>query len=85
MDPIIGVRGQINLTRWLFLAAQGDTGGFGVGSDLTWVTQATAGINISRHVFVEAGYRYMYVDYDRDNFLYKMNTSGWFGGLGFKF
>jgi len=85
VDPIIGVRGQLNLTRWLFLAAQGDAGGFGVGSELTWVTQATVGVNLSRNVFVEGGYRYMYVDYDRDNFLYNMTTYGWFAGLGFKF
>ncbi len=85
VDPIIGLRGQLNLTRWLFLAAQGDAGGFGVGSELTWVTQATVGFNLSRNVFLEGGYRYMYVDYDRDNFLYDMTTYGWFAGLGFKF
>ena len=32
VDPIIGLRTQINFTRWLFLALQGDVGGFGAGN-----------------------------------------------------
>ena len=85
IDPIIGLRGQINLTRWLFLAAQGDVGGFGVGSQITWNTQATVGINFTRNVFAELGYRFMYVDYNKNNFLYQMNSFGLFSSIGVKF
>jgi hypothetical protein len=85
IDPILGARGQINLTRWLFLAAQADVGGFGAGSQITWNTQATVGLNFTRNVFVEVGYRYMYVDYESSDFLYQVNSYGPFAGLGFKF
>ena len=85
VDPIIGLRGQINITRWLFLAAQADVGGFGAGSQIAWNTQATVGVNFTRNVYGELGYRYMYVDYNKDNFLYQMNTFGVFSSLGFKF
>ena len=85
VDPILGFRGQINFTRWLFLAAQGDVGGFGAGSQIAWNVQATIGINITRNIFAELGYRYMYVDYENDNLLYQMNSFGLFAGLGFKF
>lgn len=85
VDPIIGLRGQINLTKWLFLAAQGDVGGFGAGSQITWNAQATIGVNFTRNIFAELGYRYMYVDYNKDNFLYQMNTFGIFSSLGVKF
>jgi hypothetical protein len=85
IDPILGARGQINLTRWLFLAAQADVGGFGAGSQITWNTQATVGFNFTRNVFVEVGYRYMYVDYESSDFLYQVNSYGPFAGLGFKF
>ncbi len=85
IDPIVGLRTQINITRWLFVAAQGDVGGFGVGSEIAWNTQATVGVNFSRNVFGELGYRYMYVDYDQNDFLYQMNSYGLFAGLGFKF
>ncbi len=85
IDPIVGLRAQVNFTRWLFAAAQGDTGGFGAGSQITWNTQATLGVNFTRNVALEAGYRYMYVDYDKDNFLYNVNMPGAFAGLIFKF
>ncbi len=84
IDPIIGLRGQINITRWLYLAAQGDVGGFGVGSQIAWNTQATIGVNFTRNVFAELGYRYMYVDYNKNNFLYNMNTYGVFSSIGVK-
>jgi hypothetical protein len=85
IDPIVGLRGQVNFTHWLFAAAQADAGGFGVGSQITWNTQATLGVNVSRNIALEAGYRYMYIDYDKDNFLYNVNMPGVFGGLIFKF
>jgi len=85
IDPIVGLRGQVNFSRWFFAAAQADAGGFGAGSQITWNTQATLGVNFSRHIAFEAGYRYMYIDYDKDNFLYNVNMPGVFGGLIFKF
>ena len=84
-DPILGLRGQINFTRWLFLAAQGDVGGFGAGSQIVWNVQATLGVNFTRNIFAELGYRYMYVDYDKNSFLYQMNSFGLFSGIGVKF
>ncbi|MFM8682817.1 MAG: hypothetical protein ACKOEG_03395 [Chthoniobacterales bacterium] len=85
IDPIVGLRGQVNFSRWFFAAAQADAGGFGAGSQITWNTQATLGVNFSRNIALEAGYRYMYIDYDKDNFLYNVNMPGVFAGLIFKF
>lgn len=85
VDPIIGMRAQVNLTRWLYLGAQGDVGGFGAGSQITWNVQAAFGVNFTRNVYAELGYRYMYVDYDHDNFLYLMNSFGIYSSFGVKF
>lgn len=85
VDPIIGLRGQINFTRWLFLAAQGDVGGFGAGSEIAWNVQTTLGVNFTRNVFAEIGYRYMYVDYTDGGFLYQMNSYGLYSGIGVRF
>jgi hypothetical protein len=84
-DPIIGMRGQVNLTRWLFLAAQGDVGGFGAGSQIAWNVQATIGVNFTRNIFGEIGYRYMYVDYTNGGFVYDMNSFGLYSGIGVRF
>ena len=85
VDPIVGLRGQINITRWLFLALQGDVGGFGAGSNIAWNAQGSIGVNITRHVFVEAGWRYFYMDYANDGALYKAAEYGLFSGIGVKF
>lgn len=85
VDPIVGLRGQINFTRWLFLAAQGDVGGFGAGSQIAWNTQATIGINFTRNIFGEIGYRYYYLDYDGQYISYNGAESGVFTGIGVKF
>ena len=69
IDPLIGLRGQINITRWLFLAIQGDVGGFGAGSQIAWQASGTVGINLTRNIFVETGYRYFYMDYENGGFL----------------
>ncbi|MFV0336976.1 MAG: hypothetical protein ACK5LK_01860 [Chthoniobacterales bacterium] len=85
VDPIIGLRGQINITRALYLAAQGDVGGFGAGSDIAWMVQATIGVNLTRHIFVETGYRYFYMDYASDGFIYRAAEAGVFLGAGVRF
>ena len=85
MDPIVGLRGQINFTRWLFLAAQGDVGGFGAGSQIAWNAQASLGVNFTRNLFGELGYRYFYMDYTNGGALYNAAEAGIFGGIGVKF
>lgn len=85
IDPIIGLRAQANITRWLFLAVQGDVGGFGAGSDIAWNVSGSLGVNITRHIFAEAGYRYFYMDYSDGGALYKAAESGIFSGIGVRF
>ena len=85
VDPLIGLRGQINFTRWLFLAAQADVGGFGAGSQIAWNVQASLGVNFTRNVFGELGYRYFYMDYAHGGALYDAAEAGLFTGIGVKF
>lgn len=85
VDPFVGLRAQWNMTKQLFLAVRADIGGFGVSSDLVWQLQGTLGVNLSRSVFVEAGWRYLHTDYTNGGFTYDLAQSGAFLGLGFKF
>jgi hypothetical protein len=85
IDPIIGLRGQVNFTRWLFLALQGDVGGFGAGSQIAWFASGSIGINITRNVFLETGYRYFFMDYTKNGLTYDAAQSGLFTGVGVKF
>jgi len=69
----------------VYPTSEGPVGGFGAGSQIVWNVQATIGINITRNIFAELGYRYMCVDYENDNLLYQMNSFGLFSGIGVKF
>ncbi len=85
VDPYIGARIQHPITdRWT-LVGYGDIGGFGVGSDFTW--QAIAGVNydFAKSVSGKLGYRYLSVDYDKDGFLYDMDSYGAYLGVGIRF
>jgi len=60
IDPIIGLRSQIYITRKLSLSLHGDVGGFGVSdnsSDLTWQALGMLGYDFSRHFSLAVGYR----------------------------
>lgn len=85
VDPIVGLRGQVNFTRWLFLSAQGDAGGFGAGSQMAWNVQASLGVNITRHLFAEVGYRFYYVDYQGQYITFKGGEAGVFAGVGVRY
>ena len=85
VDPIIGLRTQINFTRWLFLALQGDVGGFGAGSEIAWFASGSLGVNFTRNLFAEMGYRYFYMDYVKNGLIYDAAQSGLFMGVGVKF
>ncbi len=85
LDPIVGVRAQWNINDRFFLAGKSDIGGFGVGSDLAWTLQATAGYNFTEKVSAELGYRYLHTDYRDGAFTYDIAPAGIFTSLNLKF
>ena len=75
-DPFIGLRGRYNLTKALYLTGEADVGGFGVGLEITWETYAALGCQITRNIYSEVGYRYLYVDYDTTNLIFQGSLRG---------
>ncbi len=75
-DPVIGLRGRFNLNKAFYLTAQSDVGGFGIGSDIAVQAYAALGCQITRHIFSEVGYRYLYDDFRDTNFLYQLSLHG---------
>ena len=88
VDPLVGLGGRLQLTdRWETFA-EGDIGGFGVGSDITW--SWTAGIGYGFELFghasfVRAGYRMLYQDYKDGGFEWDVTYKGPVIGLTTKF
>jgi opacity protein-like surface antigen len=84
-DPVIGFRVILPFAeRWSFVG-YGDVGGFGVGSKITWQAIAGANWEFAKSFTAKIGYRYMYQDYDKNNFLWKMAAHGAYVGLGIAF
>jgi hypothetical protein len=84
-DPYIGLRAQYNLTKALYLTAKADVGGFGVGSDITTQISAGFGCQVTRNIFSEIAFRYLYTDYDSGGLLYRVSTYGPELTLGLRF
>jgi len=84
-DPVIGMRLITPFSqKWSFIG-YADLGGFGVGSDFTF--QAIAGIKwqFSKVVSAKLAYRYLYQDFEKDNFVWDMAAQGPMLGIGFHF
>jgi hypothetical protein len=84
-DPVIGLRGRFNLNKAFYLTAESDVGGFGIGSDVAVQEYAALGCQITRNIFSEIGYRYLYDDFRDTNFLYQMSLHGAQITVGIKF
>ncbi|MBV9275202.1 MAG: hypothetical protein JO333_14990, partial [Verrucomicrobia bacterium] len=78
-DPLIGLRGRLNLTKAFYLTAETDVGGFGVGSDIAVEAYAALGCQLTRNIRAEAGYRVLYdqfLDESAGDFFYRMTLHG---------
>ena len=76
-DPYIGAGGRYNLSKVFYVTGKVDVGGFGAGSDVSVQASAALGCNLTRNIYTELGYRYLYEDYEGDNgFIYKTSTQG---------
>ncbi|HNQ87960.1 MAG TPA: hypothetical protein PKM73_04945 [Verrucomicrobiota bacterium] len=79
-DPIVGANVTLPLGRRFSFNLRGDVGGFGAGSDLTWQAFPWFGWHISKSFSLQAGYRWVYTDYETGSgpsrFRYDVLTQG---------
>jgi hypothetical protein len=76
MDPIVGVVGHVRLGGGFSVRAEGDVGGFGLGADLDWQVLGTLQYQLDDSITLQAGYRYLAVDYDDGGFVYDVALQG---------
>jgi opacity protein-like surface antigen len=83
-DPYIGVRVRYPVNdRWT-LDGYLDVGG--TGSDSTsYQAVVGASYQYSKTISGKFGYRYLKMDYDKSGFVYDIQTSGLYVGVGFRF
>jgi hypothetical protein len=75
-DPYIGVGGRYKLSKPFYLTGKVDVGGFDVGSIVTVQAYGAIGCHVTRSIYSELGFRYLYDDYDSGGYLYKVSTYG---------
>src|SRR5438105_4640097 len=75
-DPYIGVGGRYNLNKAFYLTGKVDVGGFDVGSIVTVQAYGALGCQVTRSIYSELGFRYLYDDYDSGGYLYRVSTYG---------
>ena len=85
VDPLIGIAGRLELGAGFALQAEGDVGGFGVAADLDWQVMGTLQYSINDAITLDAGYRYLAVDYDDGGFLFDVALSGPIIGASIRF
>jgi hypothetical protein len=76
VDPIVGGRIQGSLSSKLLVTVAGNVGGWGTGSQLDYEVVGLLGYRIKPAVTLQAGYRYLAVDYRSEGFLFNVFTPG---------
>ena len=85
VDPLVGARIKFPISRKLTAAIQGDSGGWGVGSQLDYQMLGALSYRVKPRWALDAGWRYIYTDY-RDSQLHsRVAQSGVFIGITHNF
>ena len=75
-DPIFGVRGRCNFYKSFYFTGEGDVGGFGIGSEVTTQVYGALGYQFTPRISAEAGYRFLYMDYNTTALIYQVAMHG---------
>jgi len=75
VDPLIGGRIQAALSPKVSVTIAGDVGGWGAGSEMNYQVAGLLGYRIKPSWTLQAGYRYLYVNY-RSSIIFDAATSG---------
>lgn len=83
IDPIVGIHLSIPFTDALSFNLHADIGGFGVGSDFTYMVMPVLKYQFSDFISGKVAWRWLDVDYDKDDFAMDMLISGPMLGVTF--
>ncbi|MDW6024251.1 hypothetical protein SAZ10_21100 [Mesorhizobium sp. BAC0120] len=85
VDPLVGVAGGVGLGNGFGLHAEADVGGFGAGAEIDWQVLGTLQYQYNDRVTLEAGYRYLAVDFEHNRFLLDVALQGPLIGVKIRF
>lgn len=85
VDPIVGIDITMNLSKHWFSYFKGDVGGFGFSSKFTGSVLGSAGYKFSDNFNASFGLKYLYINYDKNYYLWKVNQYGLLISVGYLF
>ncbi|MBK8551610.1 MAG: hypothetical protein IPL53_11340 [Ignavibacteria bacterium] len=87
LDPVIGVNAEFVLSKDMKWAAwtKGDIGGFGVNSQMTWQMNVGFVYMLSPNWPLALGFKYLGVNYYKNNLNWTVNEYGPTLGIGFRY
>jgi hypothetical protein len=75
LDGYGGLRLRYNFNKTFYTAVRGEVGR-GVVSDLMWQAEGVLGVNWTRSIFTEVGYRALSSNFEDNNFKFDVTTHG---------
>lgn len=85
VDPIIGIGGNFILTEYWYSYFKADIGGFTASSDWTTMFVWAFGYKFSDHWNGSMGVKELYIDYDKDKFMWNVSQYGLLFTIGYQF
>jgi hypothetical protein len=76
VDPILGVNSKVHIYKPFSLLMLGDVGGFGAGSHITYQFYGAGEVQLTRRMYMDLGYRYLYTNYSSGGFTYNVDMKG---------
>lgn len=76
VDPVVGGRIELAPSPKLVVTILGDVGGWGTGSQLEYQVAGLLGYRIKPEWILQAGYRYLFVNYRSGGSIVNLTTSG---------
>ena len=83
VDGVVGVRGKTHLASRFFITGKADVGGG--GSNFSYQLFGGGGFTVGKHYALIAAYRYLDVNYNKDDLLFDVALHGPVFGLGIRF
>jgi hypothetical protein len=85
VDPLVGVKGTVDLSESFFLTGWALVGGFDVSSKYMWDAMGSVGYRFNDWSAATLGFRALGVDYENDGFEYDVIQYGPMMGATFRF
>ena len=85
VDPVVGLKGKVQVWKPISLFIKGDVGGFDVNSGTTYAVNGGVEFQITRWLWLQTGWAYLKNDYSSGGFSNKTELSGPLVQLGVNF